>query len=387
LVATPQARLERIVSGLVMAGAPGALAVVRTPTRIDRAASGVASIKPRSRLRSTDRYRIASVTKTFVATVVLQLAAEGRLALTDSVERWLPGLVPNGKSITLHQLLNHTSGIFDYDEDAKWVAARFANPGREWAPRKLVAIATSHPPHFSPGNGWSYSNTNYVLLGLVVEKITRHSLGRELQARLFGPLALRATSYPAGARLGGRYAHGYLVGKPPLPVPRGSLLDVSTLLSPSAWGAGQIVSSASDVTAFFAALLKGRLLPPALLKAMKAPVAGYPTRWDSSSPTPSAGPPSATTETFPATATWSGRAPMAAGSLKSWSTSTRRCPGRSCELQPNPRSAPADDYRSVGSARLTTVMPHASPDANSSSGSTSSSQPRKCLSASSAVEP
>jgi D-alanyl-D-alanine carboxypeptidase len=271
---TPQAKLERIVNGLVNAGAPGALAVVRTTTTIDRAAAGLATVKPRSRIRASDRYRIASVTKTFVATVVLQLAAEGRLSLADPVERWLPGLVPNGQSIPLRQLLNHTSGIFDFDEDPKWVAARFAQPGREWSPGELVGIATSHPPRFPPGKGWSYSNTNYVLLGLVVQAVTGRPLGRELEARLFKPLALGATSYPMGTRLTGRYAHGYFVGRPPLPVPAGTLVDVSMRLSPSAWGAGQMVSNANDITAFFAALLKGRLVRPTLLKAMKSPVPG-----------------------------------------------------------------------------------------------------------------
>jgi D-alanyl-D-alanine carboxypeptidase len=260
---------------LVADGAPGAIALVRTEAGTKRAVAGLARISPRVRLRSVDRYRVASVTKSFVATVVLQLAAEGKLGLGDTVERRLPGLVPNGAGITLHQLLDHTSGLFDYDRDKKWQAARFARPGRVWTPRELVGVATAHPPLFKPGSRWAYSNTNYILLGLVVEAVTGRSLATQLEQRLFRRLALRSTSYPTRTAIGGRFAHGYLVSRPPIPRPPGTLIDVSTLVSPSAWGAGQIVSSAGDVAAFYAALLGGRLLQPGMLTAMKTPVAGY----------------------------------------------------------------------------------------------------------------
>jgi D-alanyl-D-alanine carboxypeptidase len=271
---SPHSMVVETVRLLVADGAPGALAVVRTPGKTDRAVAGLGRTQPPVRRRSVDRFRVASVTKTFVATVVLQLAAEQKLTIDDPVERWLPGLVPKGSAITLRQLMNHTSGLFDYDADKKWQAARIANPRRIWTPRELVAIAMSHRPLFAPGKGWSYSNTNYVLLGLVVEAVTRHSLGVELQRRVFGKLALRSTSYPLKTLLGGRFAHGYFVSRPPLKAPRGTLLDVNAA-SPSAWGAGQIVSNAGDLITFFAALLGGRLLPPAQLAAMETLVPGH----------------------------------------------------------------------------------------------------------------
>ncbi len=263
-------KLQRIVRSLVAAHVPGAVVFVRTPKGVRSAAAGLASLQPRVAMHATDRYRIASVTKTFVATVVLQLAAEGKLSLNDPVERWLPRMVPNGASITLRELLNHSSGLFDYDQDQAWVSARTADPGREWSPHELVAIATSHPPLFSPGADWSYSNTNYILLGLVVEAATGKTLAEELQDRVFEPLALGSTSYPTGTGIPSPFAHGYFVSRPPLPVPAGTLIDVSTILSPSAWGAGQIVSNTHDLTTFFAALLKGRLLPARFLAQMKA---------------------------------------------------------------------------------------------------------------------
>src|SRR5262249_3493681 len=242
---------------------------VRTPAGIDRAAGGLASLQPPAAMQPSDRFRVASVTKTFVATLVLRLAAQGRLRLSDPVERWLPGLVPNGGSITLRELLNHTSGLYHYIEDETWQKEEVANPGRQWTPRELVAFATSHPPLFPPGTDWSYSNTNYVLLGLVVEAVTAEPLDQELQDQLFRPLALGSTSFAIGTAIAGTYAHGYLGSASGL-VAAGTLLDVSTLVDPSfLWAAGAIVSNGDNLTRFFALLLKGRVLPRAQLKAMK----------------------------------------------------------------------------------------------------------------------
>jgi D-alanyl-D-alanine carboxypeptidase len=262
--------LARAVRTLVRDGAPGALVVVRTPTGVRRAASGLASRDPRVVLRATDRFRVASITKPFVATVVLQLVAEGKLRLDESFDRWLPGLVPNGDRITIRQLLSHTSGLFEYQGDKGFVSAVIADPSREWSPRELVRIATAHAPLFPPGTGWSYSNTNYILLGLVVEAVTGETIDQQLRERVFDPLALAATSFPAGTEIEGEHAHGY-IGSATLPsLPVGTLMDVTSLVSPSiGWAAGGIVSNGDDITRFFAALLGGRLLRPDLLAAMR----------------------------------------------------------------------------------------------------------------------
>jgi D-alanyl-D-alanine carboxypeptidase len=267
--ASARSSLDEVVDRLVRQGAPGAIALVRTSAGVDRAAAGLARITPPLAMTATDRFRIASVTKTFVATLVLQLATEGRLRLSDPLARWLPGLVPNGQSITLRDLLAHTSGLFDYDADRGWITQRIARPARVWSARELIAVAVKHPPLFRPGTSWSYSNTNYVLLGLVVEAATRHSLGQELRKRIFYRLGLRATSYPPRASMPGRVAHGYLGSAPGLPIAPGRLVDVTSAVSPSSWGAGQIVSNGDDVTRFLAALFRGRLLSPVQLAAMK----------------------------------------------------------------------------------------------------------------------
>jgi CubicO group peptidase (beta-lactamase class C family) len=212
--AAPRAKLQRAVDALAAAGAPGAVALVRDGDRTIRVAGGYGNLAKRTPMRARHRFRVGSSTKTFVAAVVLQLAGEGKLALEDSVERWLPGLVPNGGQITVRQLLNHTSGLADYapDEDEAFIRRVLANRRRAWQPRELVAIGTAHPPLFAPGARWSYSNTGYILLGLIVEAAGGNPLGAELQQRIFAPLRLRATSFDTKPRIAGRHAHGYSRG-------------------------------------------------------------------------------------------------------------------------------------------------------------------------------
>jgi len=257
-------KLAPLARTLVKAGAPGALVYVRTPTAARAGSAGFADVGAHVTMRAGDRWRIASVSKAFVATLVLQLEAEGKLDIDDPVERWLPGVVPDGSGITLRELLNHTSGLFNYTDDNDWVTAAVGNPMRAWAPRELVTIALAHPALFPPGTNWSYSNTNYILLGLVVEAATGDNLGAELQRRIFTPLALASTSFPQTIVLAPDFVHGYFGEE---------RTDIAPLLSPTwAWAAGGIVSNARDVTTFYRALLTGRLLPAAQLKEMKAPV-------------------------------------------------------------------------------------------------------------------
>ncbi len=266
--APPRAQLQQAVDRVVAAGAPGVIALVRDRGRTVRAAAGHANLATGRRIRPTDRVRVGSATKTFVATVVLQLAGERRLGLSDSVERWLPGLVPNGGAITVRQLLNHTSGLADYapDEDDSFIMRVLADRRRTWDPRELVAIGTAQPPLFPPGARWSYSNTGYILLGLIVEAATGNPLETELRERVIAPLRLRATSFDSRARIAGRHAHGYSrVGAP-------RRFDISVLNQTWAGAAGAIVSTVPDVARFHRALLGGRLLRPELLAQMRTTV-------------------------------------------------------------------------------------------------------------------
>lgn len=264
--ATPVARpagFRAAVEQIVDDGVPGVAGLARRGGRVVTAASGAADVTTGRPMAPGDRFRVGSITKTMVATVVLQLVAEHRLRLGDSVARWLPGLVPSGQDITVRELLQHTSGLFDYTKDPGFLRAFLADPTRVWQPRALIRIAVTHPPWFPPGTRFRYSNTDYVLLGLIVQAATGQPVGQELADRIFVPLGLRHTSLPFTQVIPPRpYAHGYLLGQP------GGPLDI-TRVSPSwAWAAGAVVSTAADLARFYTALLTGRLLPPPLLHQM-----------------------------------------------------------------------------------------------------------------------
>jgi D-alanyl-D-alanine carboxypeptidase len=241
--------------------------VVREGDRTVRIARGRARVTPARALRVTDRFRVGSVTKPFVATVVLQLAAEGRLSLDDSVERWVPGAVPGGAGISVRQLLNMTSGLFDYLNDGDDTVAKAVehDPTRRWSPAELIGISTAHPVLFAPGASWSYCNTCYILLGLIAEKASGQPIATALQQRVIGPLGLRRTSFDSVPAIAGRHAHGYeRSGR--------TLTDVTELNPTVAFSAGALVSTADDLATFLRGLVTGRLLPPASLQAMRTTV-------------------------------------------------------------------------------------------------------------------
>ena len=256
---TQEPDLGALVDRVVAAGAPGALVVVRRGEEVRSVARGLADRSVP--IRPDDRFRIGSVTKTFVAVLVLQLVEDGRLRLDDPVERWLPGLVPGGRRITVRRLLSHTSGLFDYVEDPRV----FRDPGRRWRPRELVALAVERP--VAPPGRFAYSRTNYLVLGLIAEEAGGAALGRQLSTRLFQPLGLRRTSFVPGP-VQGRHVHGFrapshqgIVTGPP----------VDTGGEPAwwTWAAGGIVSTPNDLQRFFRALLRGRVLPPPLLRELE----------------------------------------------------------------------------------------------------------------------
>ncbi|HEX5881337.1 MAG TPA: serine hydrolase domain-containing protein, partial [Actinomycetota bacterium] len=268
--------LQRLLDRLVAAGAPGAAGWVRDERGSLRAASGVADMRTRQPMRPELRFRAGSLTKALVAAVVLRLVAEGRLSLADPLERWLPGVLPYGDRVSLRQLLNHTGGV--PHRTATLMQALYASrPGRlrAWTPQALVAMVADRPPAFPAGTAWAYSNTGYVLLGLVVEAASHRTLEQELGRSILGPLGLRDTVLADSApELPGPSARGYS-----LPLgPHGEALDGPlldfTVQNPSwAGAAGALVSTLPDLTRFFRALLGGRLLPPPLLAEMTTMVA------------------------------------------------------------------------------------------------------------------
>jgi D-alanyl-D-alanine carboxypeptidase len=265
---TDPAALQKQLDGVVEAGAPGVVGLVRTGERTWQGASGLGDLHANRPARAGDRFRVGSVTKSFVATLVLQLVGEGRLGLDDNLERWLPGLVPGGDRITVRQLLHHTSGLYNYTDDLPERPRRFR-------PGELVAIATGRKPLFAPGTQFSYSNTNYILAGMLVERVTGQRLAAQLQHRILQPLGLDDTELPATERtLAGPHARGYAPPDDEWQVSDGParLVDATEMDPSWAWAAGAMVSSTADLARFYQALLGGQLLTPELLKQMRTTV-------------------------------------------------------------------------------------------------------------------
>ncbi|KND45468.1 MULTISPECIES: serine hydrolase domain-containing protein [Streptomyces] len=242
-----------------------------------KAASGTGDLRTGEPRSARDHFRIGSITKTFVSTVLLQLEAEGRLSLDDKVDRWLPGVVRgrghDGRKVTLRQLLNHTSGIAEYTSDERFVEDVFLAEGflknryRTWSPRELVGIAMKHEPTFAPGTDWSYSNTNYVLAGMVIEKVTGRGYGDEIRGRIIEPLGLSDTKVPGTSpTLPGPHSRAY---SKLAETSDGRTYDVTRLNPSIAGAAGGMISDADDLNRFVSALLRGKLLPRKQLAEMK----------------------------------------------------------------------------------------------------------------------
>lgn len=238
---------------------PGAMLYVHIPGQGRWiGARGVAERERGIPMVPHDRFRVASISKVFVATVILQMVEEGTLSLDDTVEQWMPGLVPAGERITIRHLLNHTSGIYNY-LDGPFVAAFLSDRARIWSQHELVTYAVSHPAYFAPGEPgrWYYSNTNYVLLSMIVEHATGTSVGQQVRWRIIEPLGLAHTSFePYETSLPG-VVPGYL-----------SYENVSDINMSIVWGAGGVVSTVEDLGRFADALFRGGLLSPESLTEM-----------------------------------------------------------------------------------------------------------------------
>ncbi|GGQ38336.1 serine hydrolase [Streptomyces virginiae] len=259
--------LQRSLDRLVRSdGLPAALASVtgrdgRTRTYV----AGAGDLTTGAEVPRDGQVRIGSNTKTFTAVVVLQLVGEGRVGLDAPVETYLPGLVRgdgiDGRHITVRQLLQHMSGLPNYTE--------YDLQPRPYDPRDLLDIALRHKAHFAPGTKWEYSNTNYVLAGLIVEKVTGRDLAREIDRRIIQRLGLRHTYFPAPGDVTIRepHPHGYH-----RETADGPLRDITDMDPSWSWAAGQLISTNSDLNRFFSELLRGRLLPDAQLAQMRTTV-------------------------------------------------------------------------------------------------------------------
>lgn len=238
--------------------APGAVVGVWTPKGTWTYAAGKADLRTSRRMETGDMVAIGSITKTFVATVVLQLAQEKRLSLDDALSKYNTQ-ISNASSIKVRDLLDHTSGIYDYWEDDSFLRTVASDPEKEWTPREEVAVAAKHAAYFAPGQGWHYSSTNYTLLGIIVEKVTANTLGNEINSRVAGELGLKNTYLSAITMVEGpetERAHGYIAEDED----GTDLVDVTDTNPSCYWAAGAMASDLSDMGVYIEALATGEML-------------------------------------------------------------------------------------------------------------------------------
>lgn len=233
--------------------------------------AGVADVKTGAKVPVDGQVRAGSNTKAFTATVVLQLVGEGKVKLDAPIEAYLPNLVRgegiDGRHITVRQLLQHTSGLPNYTNFIGDFTGKNRHTYRQ--PRTLLDTALAHKAVFAPGTRWEYSNTNYILAGLLIEEVTGRPLAEQITKRVIDRIGLRHTYFPAVGDEDIREAHpqGYSAAKP------GAPLENVTEMDPSwGWAAGQLISTPSDLNRFFTALFGGKLLKPAQLTQMRTTV-------------------------------------------------------------------------------------------------------------------
>ncbi|WP_084351906.1 serine hydrolase domain-containing protein [Millisia brevis] len=259
---------------------PGAVVLVDTGEQRYLEAFGTRSLDGGAPVETGDHFRIGSITKTMTGTALLQLVAEGQVALDDPVADYLPD-VPGGDRITITDLLDMRSGLDSYTTEVSFNRVLDEDPTRVWEPRELAALGTALPPVGDPGTTFLYSNTNTVLAGLIVEEVSGTDLGTRLRETLFDPLDLAGTRFPAitDNSLTDPHPQGYLYGtnvstieSAALPEPElaqaraGTLLpnDVTDMNPSWGWAAGAGISTAQDLARWVEALVGGGLLPDEL---------------------------------------------------------------------------------------------------------------------------
>ncbi|MGS2748578.1 serine hydrolase domain-containing protein [Bacillus zanthoxyli] len=256
--------VKNAIRDALQLGYPGTLANISKGGKTWSYAAGIADVRTKKPMKADFRFRIGSVTKTFIATVLLQLSGENRLNLDDSIEKWLPGVIQgngyDGNQITIRQILNHTSGIADYMNSKDF---DIMDTKKSYTAEEFVKMGISLPPEFAPGKGWSYSNTGYVLLGILIEKVTGNSYAEEIENRIIEPLDLSNTFLPGNSSVipGTKHARGYIQ------LDGASELKDVTYINPGS-SDGDMISTADDLNKFFSYLLSGKLLKEQQLNQM-----------------------------------------------------------------------------------------------------------------------
>ena len=312
--------LQEALDDVVAAGVPGVALAIRTPDGTRFLSAGRASLEPPRPIAPADHYRIASVTKSFTAAIVMQLISEGKLALASRLSAVVPGLLP-GKAITVGQLLGHTSGLPDYVKDPRF--AEIVGNGGKLTPELVVGLVADKPLEFPPGSRYGYSDTDNIVAGLVIERVTGSSFESELERRILKPAGLAQTSLAHRFAFPKPHAQGYQFDPEAEGAEPEDVTDVP-IDADGAWASGALISTPQDVAKFFAALLSGEIVKARPLAAMMQ------TR-------PGAGSPPGPGRTTPASASSAGRFPAA----RSGATPGRcRASARSVPRQPTGQRRP-----------------------------------------------
>lgn len=252
------ARLDAAIRAVMkQASVPGSIVGLWMPGGSYVRTFGVADKVTRAPMQTGFYMRIGSETKTFTVSAILQLVDQGLIGLDDPIAKYIPN-VPDGQHITIRELARMQSGLYNYSANPQFAKALYTDPYRPWTPEQLLAYSFSQPLNFPPGTGWEYSNTNTVLLGLVVELLSGQRLRDYLRDHIFRPFGLRHTIFPAGNEFPFPHAHGYttngLTAKP---------VDATDWNPSWGWAAGAMISTLGDLRRWAPVLATGRgLLTP-----------------------------------------------------------------------------------------------------------------------------
>lgn len=245
-----------IPAAMQKASVPGALVGIWQDGRAPYVRTfGVRNVATRQPMARDLYMRIGSTSKTFTVTAILLLADQGKLGLDDPIDRYVTG-VPSGNQITLRQLAAMRSGLYNYTDDTNQDLPQ--QPFRQWAPRELLEIAGRHPLLFPPGSAFDYSNTNTVLLGMVVEKVSGQSLASYIEQNILQPVGMTRTVFPAGAEMPSPHARGYFK------MPDGKVVDATDWNPSWGWASGNMISSLDDMRVWTRDFAMGKLLSPAM---------------------------------------------------------------------------------------------------------------------------
>ena len=262
--------LKSRAQGLVGDGYPAVLAAV-SDSKGESAgvAVGKGSLETGQAPPMDGEVRVGSNTKTFVAVVVMQMVQEGKVGLDEPIETYLPGLIRgegvDGSRITVRQLLQHTSGLPEYTDTTPGSGDIFQIKDHYIPPRDLLDTALGKPAAFEPGTQWAYTNTNYVVLGMLVERVSQRPVGEQIDQRIVKKLGLSHTYFPAPGeeKIRGTHPQGYHLSA------GGKLEDITEMDPAWAWAAGAMVSTPSELNTFFQAVFDGRLLSQSSIDEMK----------------------------------------------------------------------------------------------------------------------